>query len=254
MDALRIPARRPSRSMNGPPESPPLIRQSTRNGGPMCASTRPKRTSGGRPFRYAQRRRIAQLQHAISRHGGTIGEGDEGIRARLHQPQERQVEYPVRPEQLGLGACPVVQDDLDLGTGPGVFGVRDVGLREDQSFGRDDDPCRPDERNDSRQSLLDRGLDTRLESGKVRRSTAGIIGVRTCRTRRLLREEWACAPEAWRIDIATRATDRFFGRIVNDLSCLKSLSEPTNEEPIASGLAGTLGDPECDTRAAGLAR
>src|SRR4051812_47040091 len=47
------------------------------------------------------------------------------------------------------------------------------------------------------------------------------------------------APEAWTIDMATKAADRFFGRIVNNLSCPKtSLSGPTDEEPIAQGFAG----------------
>ena len=78
------------------------------------ASTLPKRTSGRPALPVPERPRIAQLQHALARREVAIGEGDEGIRARLHQPEERQVVDPVRPEQLGLDGRVVVQADPGL--------------------------------------------------------------------------------------------------------------------------------------------
>ena len=70
---------------------------------------------------------------------------------------------PVRPEQLGLDDGVVVEADLGLGPGHRAFGVGDVGLREDQALGRDDDPGRTDERNDGRHGRPGRGPDPLLE-------------------------------------------------------------------------------------------
>src|SRR4051812_3537024 len=54
------------------------------------------------------------------------------------------------------------------------------------------------------------------------------------------------ATKAGTIDAATRATNRSFGRIANNLPCSRKTSPggPADEEPIAQRLAGTLPDPE----------
>ena len=124
-----------------------------------------------------------------------IGERGEAIRPGLRQSQERHVVQPVRTQEFGLGRRSVVEENPGPRPGFRALGVCDVGLRKDEALGRDDNPGRPDERDDRRESRLDRGLDTLLESRKVRRPSAGIVGVGTCLTpRRLLSEERAERP------------------------------------------------------------